>query len=103
MAKARKDLQIKLEQLLESRNVYFQPPENLKIKYPCIIYQLSNIPITYADNTNYMDHNRYQLTVIDQNPDSIIPRKILSTFPLCSHSSRFISDNLNHDVFTLFF
>ena len=36
-------LQAKLEELLGSRNVYYQPPETLKIEYPAIIYSKSRI------------------------------------------------------------
>ena len=51
---SRIDLQSKLEDILGSRNVYFQPPENLKIKYPAIIYSLNNINLRFADNMPYM-------------------------------------------------
>ena len=83
-----------------SRNVYFQPPENIKMKYPAIVYTRSDIKNTYADNEVYKQDNVYQITVIDANPDSDIVKKI-SKLPMCRYNRNFKSDNLNHDVFVI--
>ena len=37
------ELQSKLEELLGSRQVYYQPPETVKMEYPAIVYSKSNI------------------------------------------------------------
>ena len=50
---SRPNLQTKLEQILGSRNVYFQPPESIKLNYPAIVYKRSNIQNTFADNEVY--------------------------------------------------
>lgn len=47
----RVDLHRKFEIALGSKNVYFQPPESVKLKYPCIIYGLSKLPIKHADDS----------------------------------------------------
>ena len=93
-------LQNILEEILGSRNVYFQPPENIKMKYPAIVYTRSDIKKTYADNEVYKQDNVYQITVIDANPDSDIVKKI-SKLPMCRYNRNFKSDNLNHDVFVI--
>ena len=93
-------LQNILEEILGSRNVYFQPPENIKMKYPAIVYTRSDIKNTYADNEVYKQDNVYQITVIDANPDSDIVKKI-SKLPMCRYNRNFKSDNLNHDVFII--
>ena len=93
-------LQNILEEILGSRNVYFQPPENIKMKYPAIVYTRSDIKNTYADNEVYKQDNVYQITVIDTNPDSDIVKKI-SKLPMCRYNRNFKSDNLNHDVFVI--
>jgi len=56
----------------------------------------------YADNGPYKHKTRYQVTVIDKNPDSEIPAKV-KALPLCAYSRFFVADNLNHDVFNLYF
>jgi len=98
----RLELQVILETILGSRNVYFQPPENLKMQYPCIVYARDNLNIDHADNNVYHLKTRYQITVIDVNPDSIIHEKI-AALPLSSYSRFFTADNLNHDVYSLYF
>ena len=100
MENSRIKLQNILEEILGSRNVYFQPPENIKMKYPAIVYSRSDIKNTYADNEVYKQDNVYQITVIDANPDSDIVKKI-SKLPMCRYNRNFKSDNLNHDVFVI--
>lgn len=98
----RLELQTLLESLLGSRNVYFQPPPSLKMAYPCIVYERDNILINHAGNQPYRHTKRYSLTVIDRNPDSLIPDKI-SELPMCSYSTHFTADNLHHDAFSIYF
>lgn len=95
-------LQALLEQVLNSRNVYFQPPETVRMKYPCIVYDLADIHVTHADNAAYLMRRRYALTVIDKNPDSDIPDKLLQ-LPLCSFERFYTADNLNHYALTIYF
>lgn len=102
MARPREELQILFEKLLGSKNVYFQPPESFKRNYPCIIYGLDNIRTNAANNKPYLRFKRYTVTYIDEDPDSEIPDKLLE-LDYCSFDRRFVSDNLNHDVFDLYF
>lgn len=93
-------LQALLEEILGSRNVYFQPPTNLKMSYPCIVYSLSSVDANHADNRPYTLFDRYSIEIIDKNPDSLIPRKIAS-LPTASFDRIFVYENLNHFVYTL--
>lgn len=97
---SRLELQNLLESILGSRNVYYQPPESIKIKYPAIIYSRNNIDNNFADDIVYMQNHTYQIIVIDANPDSEIVNKI-SKLPMCRYNRHYTSDNLNHDVFVL--
>lgn len=83
-------------------NVYFQVPEGFKMTYPCIVYERSQIETKHADNLPYNRVKGYELTVIDRKPDSPISEQVLQ-LPMCSFDRSFKADNLNHDVFTLFF
>lgn len=98
----RVDLQNVLEELLGSRNVYYQPPESIKMSYPAIVYSRKTIDNSYANNSVYKQNYAYEITVIDKNPDSEIVNKI-SKLPTCRFDRHFKSDNLNHDVFTLYY
>lgn len=95
-------LQAKLEEILGSRNVYYQPPESLKMEYPAIRYSKSNIRSTYADNVKYKLYDCYEIIVIDRRPDSKVIDKILE-LPLSYHNRRYTANNLNHDSITLYF
>jgi hypothetical protein len=102
MARTRIELQSLLESVLGSRNVYFQPPASVYLKYPAIIYHLSDIYNTPADNEKYLQHKRYSVTVIDENPDSEVSERV-SKLELCSFDRFFAMDNLNHFEYTLFY
>jgi hypothetical protein len=99
---SRLELQSLLETVLESENVYFQPPGSLMMKYPAIVYNRDEIAAEFADNKPYARTLRYQVTVIDKNPDSEIPNKI-AALPMCLFGRHFVANNLNHDVFSLYF
>ena len=95
-------LQSLFESILGSRNVYFQPPESLKMKYPAIVYSLDSIDVTFASDDNYRKLPRYSVTVIDEDPDSKIIYKLLE-LKHCNFNRRYQADNLNHNVFTLYY
>ena len=99
----RLELHEELCELLGSRNVYFQPPESLKMQYPCIRYSKSDVYKQNADNRLYQSRNSYEIIVIDSNPDSLLYESILSHFSMCKYDRSYISANLNHDVLTLYY
>jgi hypothetical protein len=102
MAKSRIELQTLLENVLESRNVYFQPPESIRMEYPAIIYSLNRINNNHANNSVYIKNKEYELIVIDRDPESEIVDR-LSELPLCRFDRSYKADDLNHFVFTLYF
>lgn len=83
-------------------NVYFQPPSNYAITYPCIIYSRENIDTAHADNNPYKLEKQYQVTVIDEDPDSVLPDTI-SNLPRSRFDRAYTSDGLHHTVFTIYF
>ena len=98
----RPNLQTMLETLLESRNVYNQPPASLKLKYPCIIFELADIDAKFADNHPYKLDKKYSVTYICYEPDDPFI-DILASLPKCKFDRPFVSDNLYHFVFELFY
>ena len=100
------DRRLKLQTLLESikgiSKVYFQPPETVKMSYPCIVYSLDADKCLHANNSLYFLRKRYMLTVIDKNPDSVIPDAVRG-LSYCDFERSYKKDNLNHWVFTIFF
>jgi hypothetical protein len=84
-------------------NVYFQPPSNAQMKYPCILYNLDTQTVQRADNRPYLSTDRYVLTVIDKDPDSHIWRNVVERFPMAAHQRWYPADGLNHHVINLHF
>jgi len=83
-------------------NVYFQPPETYKMVYPCIRYQRNKINSKYSNNKMYTNTVGYMVTVIDPNPNSLILEKLLR-LPLCIFDRHYTQENLNHDVYNLYY
>lgn len=83
-------------------NVYFQPPENVRLEYPCIIYKRDAAETLFAGNNPYRYTKRYEIKVIDRDVDSEIPDKV-AKLPMCVFDRHYTADDLNHDVFNLFF
>lgn len=93
------DLHNKLVDILGSRNVYFNPPESLKMNYPCIRYSLGGIRKDSADDSSYMKHPYYTIVLIHKDPDNKIVDKILD-MEKCTLDRPYVSDNLYHYTFT---
>lgn len=95
-------MQALLEGVLGSGNVYFQPPSNVQMRYPCFVYQRDSARTEFAGNKPYNYRQRYQLTLISRDPADETLAKVVA-LPLCSFNRFFVADNLNHDVFELYF
>lgn len=98
----RLELHEELCKLLGNRNVYFNPPESVKMQYDAIRYSRAGIENVHADDSVYKQDCRYEVIAIYRNPDSDLPMK-LSRLPRCSHDRQYVSDNLIHDVFTIYY
>ena len=99
----RMDLQLKLEDILGSENVYFQPPESIKLKYPAIIYSHAGYKKKNADNRGYLVFKRYSVTLVYREPEKEDVIMKLLELPDCNHDTHYVADELNHDVFSLYF
>lgn len=100
--RSRLEFHEKLVEALGSRYVYFQPPESIKLNYPCIIYERYDIDNTYADDDIYLDPRLYRVTIVDKNPDSEIVNK-LAKFKYSRFVRHIVVDNLNHDTFNIYY
>lgn len=97
----RLDLDSKFREILGNGNVYFDPPESVKMNYDAIRYSIKKIDVRFANNSVYKQNNCYEVIAIYRNPDSDLPRKIMQ-LPMCSHDRHYVADNLHHDVFTIY-
>jgi hypothetical protein len=96
----RLDLQTLLQSFVD--NVYFQPPANVTMIYPCIVYSRNSARARFAGNELYRYTKRYKVTFISQDPDSEVPDQ-LAGLPMSIFDRSYSANNLNHDVFNLYF
>lgn len=96
----RSELQTKLEAICP--NVYFQPPATVQMIYPAIVYERDRADSKFADDFAYLITKQYSLKLISRNPDESMFEAVAS-LPMCAHQRFFVVDNLNHDVFNIYF
>lgn len=98
----RLELHSVLQELLGSSNVYYQPPESIKMQYDAIRYSKKTIDSKYANDRKYSMIDCYEVMVISRLPDNPVIKKLLS-LPYCSYDRHYVADNLHHDVLTIYY
>lgn len=98
----RPELHEQFKALLGSSHVYFQPPRNVRLVYPCIIYGLNRVDVKYADNAMYLGKIGYTVTVVSQDPDYPLWYELLK-LPLCRFDRFYTADDLNHWVLEIYY
>ena len=109
MGKSRLELDAELRQILADKYgdsktyIYFQPPSGDRIKYPCITYYRNDTNVDKADNRRYKSFTRYTVNWIGETPSGPLIDKMLDHFAYCTHENSYVSNGLNHDVFTIYY
>lgn len=86
--------------ILGSSSVYYNPPESIKMTFPCIVYQLDSLVPVRADNVNYLGYTIYKITVISKQVDHPAVKKILK-LPMTRFSTAFTANGFYHYVIIL--
>lgn len=87
---------------VDESHMYFQPPENVTLKYPCFIYHLNHYDVDHADDMNYKELRAYTVTIISKDPDYEVPVEMIR-LPYCSFDRYYAADNLNHWAFKIYY
>jgi hypothetical protein len=95
------DLETMFREVLGNNNVYFDPPESVKLKYDCIVYERVNNSTFFANNKPYKLDTRYVVNVISRDPNTKVPDR-LAEKEKCTFDRHFVVDNLHHFVFTVY-
>ncbi len=98
----RLELHAILESITGVEKVYFQPPENISMVYPAVVYNKSNIDTIHADNSLYAKKVTYQVTIISHDPDNTMGEFLLTAL-LARWVRGFNSNNLNHEIYEINF
>lgn len=72
------------------------------MEYPCILISRDVGDTKFADNSPYRHTRRYQLTIIDRDPETFLYDPV-AALPMCVHNRAYKADGLNHDVFIMYF
>ena len=86
-----------------TNRIYYQPPENLKINYPCVVFENSNALTEYADNKPYVATKRYAVTLMSTTADNDQYKDPILMLPMCTFDREFKSDGIVHSVFNIYF
>lgn len=84
-------------------NVYFQPPADIRMTYPCIVYKKVTKDIDHANDSIYKEEQEYLITVMDRDPDSTIADEILRHFQYAAPGQFFVVDNINQQTIKLYY
>lgn len=105
MAQCRTILHYILKDILGNENCYYDPPASIQMRYPCIVYSMSSGKTQHADDSRYVNHKRYTVTIIDEYPDSEIPEKLFADRRLqyLSEDRQYIVNGLHHFVYSVYF
>ena len=102
MARTRAELDRILRTTLGSTNVYFDPPESFKLKYPCIVYGLSAHKERWGDNIPYTKMKRYNMTYITRDADDPMI-ETLEDLEYCHLNRPYTADGLFHYAYDIYF
>lgn len=98
----RRELHQTLVSILGSANVYHQPPENLALKFPAIIYERTDYDVEYANEVPYVATRQWQITVVSQEPSNAVVDELMK-LPTADFKTRYVSNRLQHDVVTIYY
>lgn len=96
LANLRLDLHNKLVAALGSNNVYYQPPADISMSYPCVVYHFDDDVMLHANNSPYWKYYTFTATLITKNP---VPTEFMAAMDDMDYASfdrHYTTDNLHH-------
>lgn len=97
------ELRTELIRITGLKNVYYQPPANVRMSYPCIRFKLEGSDVKYASNGPYRTIKKYQIIYITNKVDDDIIRLLPENLRYCIFDRLYSSDNLYHYVFEIYY
>lgn len=88
----------------DTGKVYFQPPSNVRLEYPCWIIERTTAYQPKANNKTYLFRPGYKCTHINRTePDPDIIHKLGRLYERVQYQNHYVADNLHHDVFLIYY
>lgn len=83
----------------ETPHVYFDPPETVKMSYPCFIYHFEGYEQLNGNDERYLESERYSVRYVTKTADALLP-KLIRELPRVSFERHYTAENLHHYMFT---
>ena len=95
----REAFQASLQGLVGNIPVYYMPPENIKMTYPCFVIELDKTNNLYADGHVYNTFARFILKYITRKVDDEVVDRLFDSMKYMSFDRVYTAANLRHYVF----
>ena len=93
-----------LQSAFPNTSIYYRPPGNILLEYPCIIYEKKAHEPAFANSYPYAIGVRYQVTLLSKLPGNSNTQVIFGLANqgvIVIDSDSYESDDVVHDVFTI--
>lgn len=97
------ELRVLQTEILGYQHTYFEPTEEVRMKYDAVVYKKTDMNVRRANNKSYSIRDGYLVTVISRDPETKLPWAIQEHFERCAPGRPFVRDNLYHFPFTIFY
>lgn len=95
-----------LDELLDHIPLYYDPPSETLMSYPCIRVTHDDLNIIHANNKKYSMMMSYTLTYLNEESVDVgldsITSKIIN-LEYCTFNRHYVSDNIHHYVFKIYY
>ena len=94
-----------LQNMFSDVSIYYRPPGNIILNYPCIVYEKKAYEPSFGNSTPYVVGMRFQVSLLSKLPGYTSVRDILSLNgqgAIVADSDSYENDDIVHDVFTVY-
>lgn len=93
-----------LENTFPDVSIYYRPPGNILLEFPCIVYEKKALEPSFANTSAYVVGDRYQVMFISKIPGYSNVDNMFNLHGqglVIGSNDSYESDDLVHDVFTV--
>lgn len=90
----------------EADDIYYQPPGNIPLARPCIVYEPKAYEPKYANNTAFITNRRFQVMFMSNLPFGYFNTKLMFGLIdqglIVSDNRSYVSSDIVHEVFDIY-
>ena len=100
-----RDIRLELHALLEAAypdlTIYYRPPSNLPLEYPCIVYSLAGHDLSHSNNSTYNVGDIFDVSLITVRPGTTHSNNPMLKIRGCTLTTIYSQANLIHNKFRI--